>query len=642
MRVIGTAGHVDHGKSTLVEALTGVHPDRLKEEQAREMTIDLGFAYLNLPDGEEIGIVDVPGHRDFIENMLAGIGSIDACLFVIAADEGIMPQTREHLAILDLLQIQSGVIALTKIDLVDDPEFLDLVEDDIRKAFKGSTLDGTPIVRVSARKRIGIDEILQALKDCLVQKAIRPDLGRPRLSVDRIFTMAGFGTVVTGTLIDGCFHLDDEIEILPQSQRSRVRGLQSHQHKVTTALPGSRTAVNIAGVTVNQVARGNVITLPGTYQPTSLMDVQFRLLPDASHSLKHNTEVKLFIGADEVLARVRLLGTEELPVGKEAFLQLELSDPTVAIRGDRYILRRPSPSETIGGGIVLNPQPTGHHRRFDLSLLEHLEALVQGDPSDFLFQAVQALGTPSIQEAIQRARISGNTALEAAKALVSAKNLIVVNPDTGQALSEIQSIENIKDYLILLEPFWQQTQEHLEQTLQAYHQNFPLRTGMPREELKNRAKIATRIFIPLVKSLVHQGKIVEKGGILYSAQHQIRFTPEQQRLINTLLTKFKAAPYAPPTIKECQAQLGGDLYAALVNSDEFVPVSPEVVFRKGDYEQIRTRIVRFLEQNNTITVAQARDLLDTSRRYVLAVLEYFDSTGLTIRDGDFRRLRSKR
>ncbi len=642
MRVIGTAGHVDHGKSTLVEALTGVHPDRLKEEQAREMTIDLGFAYLNLPDGEEIGIVDVPGHRDFIENMLAGIGSIDACLFVIAADEGIMPQTREHLAILDLLQIQSGVIALTKIDLVDDPEFLDLVEDDIRKTFTGSTLDGTPIVRVSARKRIGLDEILQALKDCLVQKAIRPDLFRPRLSVDRIFTMAGFGTVVTGTLIDGCFHLDDEIEILPQSQRSRVRGLQSHQHKVTTALPGSRTAVNIAGVTVNQVARGNVIALPGTYQPTSLMDVQFRLLPDASHSLKHNTEVKLFIGADEVLARVRLLGTEELPVGKEAFLQLELSDPTVAIRGDRYILRRPSPSETIGGGIVLNPQPTGHHRRFEPSLLEHLEALVQGDPSDFLFQAVQALGTPSIQEAIQRARISGNTALEAAKALVSAKNLIVVNPDTGQALSEIQSIENIKDYLILLEPFWQQTQEHLEQTLQAYHQNFPLRTGMPREELKNRAKIATRIFIPLVKSLVHQGKIVEKGGILYSAQHQIRFTAEQQRLINTLLTKFKAAPYAPPTIKECQAQLGGDLYAALVNSDEFVPVSPEVVFRKGDYEQLRARIVRFLEQNNTITVAQARDLLDTSRRYVLAVLEYFDSTGLTIRDGDFRRLRSKR
>jgi selenocysteine-specific elongation factor len=553
-----------------------------------------------------------------------------------------MPQTREHLAILDLLQIQSGVIALTKIDLVDDPEFLDLVEDDIRKTFTGSTLDGTPIVRVSARKRIGIDEILQALKDCLVQKAIRPDLGRPRLSVDRIFTMAGFGTVVTGTLIDGCFHLDDEIEILPQSQRSRVRGLQSHQHKVTTALPGSRTAVNIAGVTVNQVARGNVIALPGTYQPTSLMDVQFRLLPDASHSLKHNTEVKLFIGADEVLARVRLLGTEELPVGKEAFLQLELSDPTVAIRGDRYILRRPSPSETIGGGIVLNPQPAGHHRRFEPTLLEHLEALVQGDPSDFLFQAVQALGTPSIQEAIQRARISGNTALEAAKALVSAKNLIVVNPDTGQALSEIQSIENIKDYLILLEPFWQQTREHLEQTLQAYHQNFPLRTGMPREELKNRAKIATRIFIPLVKSLVHQGKIVEKGGILYSAQHQIRFTAEQQRLINTLLTKFKAAPYAPPTIKECQAQLGGDLYAALVNSDEFVPVSPEVVFRKGDYEQIRARIVRFLEQNNTITVAQARDLLDTSRRYVLAVLEYFDSTGLTIRDGDFRRLRSKR
>src|SRR4030042_1094498 len=280
MHVIGTAGHVDHGKSTLVQALTGTHPDRLKEEREREMTIDLGFAWLTLPSGEEVGIVDVPGHRDFIENMLAGIGGIDAALFVIAADEGMMPQSTEHLAILNLLQVDGGVVALTKIDLITDPDWLDLVEDDIRSALKNTVLETAPIVRVSSRTRQGIPELLERLSECLADRPARADLGRPRLPLDRVFTMTGFGTVVTGTLSEGNLQTGDEVEILPPGLHTRIRGLQTHQRKEEIAIPGSRTAVNISGVTVDQIKRGDVITHPGTYQPTRRIDVRFRLLPE--------------------------------------------------------------------------------------------------------------------------------------------------------------------------------------------------------------------------------------------------------------------------------------------------------------------------------------------------------------------------
>jgi selenocysteine-specific elongation factor len=303
MHVIGTAGHVDHGKSTLIEALTGIHPDRLQEEREREMTIVLGFAWLTLPNGEEIGIVDVPGHRDFIENMLSGIGAIDAALFIVAADEGVMPQTREHLAILDLLQIQGGVIALTKTDLVEDADWLDLVEADVRETLAGTVLADAPLVRVSARNGKGLQELVQVLEEILSEKLPRPDLGRPRLPVDRVFTMSGFGTVATGTLSDGHLSVGDDVVILPQGVRGRIRGLQTHKRKESTAIPGSRTAINISGVDMDQIQRGDIITHPGTYNASRRLDLYFRLLKDVNQPVRHNMEVKLFIGASEVLGR---------------------------------------------------------------------------------------------------------------------------------------------------------------------------------------------------------------------------------------------------------------------------------------------------------------------------------------------------
>ena len=369
MHVVGTAGHVDHGKSTLIAALTGVHPDRLREEREREMTIDLGFGWLPLPNGETVGIVDVPGHRDFIENMLAGVGGIDAALFVVAADEGVMPQTREHLAILDLLQIERGIVVLTKIDLAPDTDWLDLVEADVRDALKDTVLAEAPFIRVSARAGVGLDELKAALSAILEETPSRPDLGRPRLPVDRVFTMPGFGTVVTGTLVDGSLRVGDELEILPSGLRGRVRGLQTHRQKEDQATPGSRTAVNVSGLDVDQIQRGEVLTHPRQYHASQRLDVQFRMVRDASSALKHGTEVKLFIGASEVVGQARILGDDQLTPGEDGFLQLELRDPVVAVRGDRYILRRPSPSETLGGGVVLDADPRVRHRRKDTPVL---------------------------------------------------------------------------------------------------------------------------------------------------------------------------------------------------------------------------------------------------------------------------------
>src|SRR5260221_8361703 len=380
MRVIGTAGHVDHGKSTLIAALTGTHPDRLKEEQARVMTIGRGFGWMTLPlnGGEEVGIVDVPGHRDFIENMLSGIGGIDAALLVIAADEGVMPQTKEHLAILDLLQIPAGLIVLTKIDLVSDitpagdSAWLDLGETDIRLTVSDTVLKDAPIVRISAKNKIGLDQLISALSKILEEKPSRLDLSRPRLPIDRVFTMSGFGTIVTGTLSDGHLSVGDEVEILPGGLKGRIRGLQTHKKKEDTAIPGSRTAVNISGVNTEQIQRGDVITHPNQYQATRRLDARFRLLKDVSTSLKHRDEVKFFVGTSETIATLRILGTEQFGPNEEGWIQLELREPVVAVRGDRYILRRPSPSETLGGRVIIDHQPEGRHKRFDEEVLKSL------------------------------------------------------------------------------------------------------------------------------------------------------------------------------------------------------------------------------------------------------------------------------
>jgi selenocysteine-specific elongation factor len=640
MRVIGTAGHVDHGKSTLVAALTGTHPDRLKEEQAREMTIDLGFAWFTLPDGEEVGIVDVPGHRDFIENMLAGAAGMDAVLFVVAADEGVMPQTREHLAILDLLQVKTGVVVLTKIDMIDEPEWLDLVEVDVRKVIAGTILADAPFARVSARTGQGIPALVQEIAKMLANQPHRPDLDHPRLPIDRIFTMPGFGTVITGTLSDGQLHLGEDVEILPSGLRGRIRGLQSHKRKEEWAVPGSRTAVNISGINIDEITRGDTLVHPGQYRTTQRLDVHFRHLPESAGPLRHSSEVKFFIGASEILARVRLLGSEDLPAGQEGWLQLELQRPVVAVRGDRFILRRPSPGETIGGGIIIEPHPASRHKRFSAEVLQRLESLQNGSPSEVLFQAALAMGPAMLQTLAARVHLPDDQFSQALQELAATNQLVSL--DAGSTRSAAPAISTIPpDALLIAFPTLSLFRQKALDEVQRYHGAYPLRMGIPREELKSRlhlqpAVLATRIFTACLQLWTKAGLLVEHGSMITAPGYSIRFTAAQQAQVNRLLARFESSPYSPPSIKEAQSEVGEEIYDSLVGLGELVPVSPEVVFRRQDYERLVSWLDEFFQANESLTVAQFRDTFQTSRRYALGFLEHLDSIGLTIRTGDLR------
>lgn len=632
MRVIGTAGHVDHGKSTLIAALTGTHPDRLKEEQAREMTIELGFGWMTLPNGEEIGIVDVPGHRDFIENMLSGIGGIDAALLVIAADEGVMPQTREHLAILDILQVPTGMIVLTKTDLAPDGAWLDLVETDIRAAVRDTVMKDAPIVRVSAKTKTGLESLVSGLEAILQEKPPRIDLGRPRLPIDRVFSMSGFGTVITGTLLDGQLVIGDEVEILPSGQKGRVRGLQTHKKKEDRAVPGSRTAVNISGIEAESIARGEVVVHPNQYQPTRRIDARFRLLKDVSSALKHNSEVKFFVGASETIGNLRLLGTEELRPGEEGWIQLELREPVVAVRGDRYILRRPSPGETLGGGVIVDHQPKGRHKRFDENVLKSLESLRRGTPADILLEAALALNVASIKEVVTRSRFEDADAEIALKELLEAGSLIILEEGRPTITSSL---------LIIALPHWNALQEKILQTVESYHRNYPLRRGVPREELKSRLKLFSRAFNALINKLITEHFLTDHSTLLAKPEHKIRFDSVQQDEVQALMRKFEQNPYSPPSIKECQAEVGEEILNALIELGQFIAVSSDVIFRKQDYDFMVDRIKKEILQKERITLSEVRDLFNTSRKYTQALLEHLDALGVTVRDGDFRKLRQK-
>jgi selenocysteine-specific elongation factor len=632
MKVIGTAGHVDHGKSTLIEALTGMNPDRLKEERERQMTIDLGFAWMDLPSGEPVGIVDVPGHRDFIGNMLAGVGGIDAALFVIAADEGVMPQTREHLAILDILQIEGGVIALTKIDLIEDEDWIDLVEEDVREVLRGTVLEDVPIVRVSSQDGRGIPDLREKFDNLLAKRPPRQDLRRPRLPVDRVFSIAGFGTVVTGTLRDGKLKVGEEVEILPRTLHGRIRGLQTHKQKENIAIPGSRTAINITGVSTDQIQRGDVVAHIGDYGSTRRLDVRFRLLPDASAQLKHNLEVKLFIGSAEVLARVRTLGKDRLSPGEEGWLQLETKEPVVAVRGDHYILRRPSPGETIGGGIVVDPNPKGRHKRFAAGLIERLASLAEGTPADILIQSLATLGAAPMREVANHANLEESDAQTAIDELIRRNILVILEDEKGELLVH-------SDILVSNSSYWEQLSTETLYEVENYHIRHPLRSGMPKEELKSRLNVSPRLFSSLIRNLIRVESIREVGPLISSPDHGIKFSPHQEQAVSMMQDRFQSSPFSPPSIKDTKAELGEDVYNALVELDILVPVSAEVVFRREDYNRMVAELEDLFRSQDTLSAAQVRDHFNTSRRYVLALLEHLDEIGLTIREGDVRRLR---
>lgn len=619
MHVIGTAGHVDHGKSSLVRALTGIDPDRLSEEKEREMTIDLGFAWFRLGN-EEVGIVDVPGHRDFIENMLAGVGGIDLALFVIAADEGVMPQTREHLAILDLLGIRSGIVVLTKTDLIDDPEWIDLVSLEIAEALEGTTLAGAPIVPVSARTKEGLLFLKELLTEQLGQTESRLDSGHPRLPVDRVFSLTGFGTIVTGTLLDGSLRVGDAVELAPEGLRARIRGLQTHKTKRDIAYPGSRVAINLTGINRSELRRGQVITLPGELRPTRLLDVAYRHLADASQPLKHHAAVKLFIGSTEVSGRARILGQDAIEPGESGWVQLSLDSPTAVVRGDRFILRRPSPGETIGGGIVLDSNPGRRHRRFRPDVLARFEALQAGTPEEIVLQTLLRAGPAEVTQILER---SG---------LQTSEGVIVLDNLAQKGL-----LQRLGKYVVAAAT-WAQLADRATDAVAAYHQEFPLRIGMSREDLRSRLQLPPAVFASLVESLVVQERLCETTTLLSLPSHAVTFSSNQQDRIDQLQALFTSNGVNSPSVKECRDLVGDDVYAALLDQDWLIQLSSDVVYRANDYAQIMDSLQRFLRENGTITAGQARDLLHSSRKYAIALLEHLDELRITRRIGDERTL----
>jgi len=638
VRVIGTAGHVDHGKSTLVHALTGIDPDRLKEEKEREMTIDLGFAWLTLPSGERVGIVDVPGHKDFIKNMLAGVGGIDAALFVVAADEGVMPQTREHLAILDLLQVRGGVVALTKIDMAEDEDWLDLVEADLLDVLEGTVLEGAPVVRCSARSGEGLQDLLHELDRYLANSAPRRDIGRPRLPVDRVFTVPGFGTVVTGTLSDGTLVTGQEVEILPSGLKARIRGLQTHKQKIERAVPGSRVAVNLTGVSKEEVERGDVLTAPGWLRPTMLVDCQLQYLADAPISLKHNAAVDFFSGAAETPARVRLLGERVLPPGSEGWVQLRLARPVVLVKGDRFIIRQPSPSVTIGGGVVVNPFPGRRHRRFRPEVIEQLEILAHGRPDEILLQDLERRQPCEVRELLDRTSLAVETAQESLDALVAQDQVLILD-DRFSPGTPIP----VPAFVISCSG-WGAVRERLESLLGEYHRQFPVRRGMPREEVKSRlgryvARLTPRLFNEIVTQAAREEWLVEEGGTIRLAAHQAAFTPRQQQAVDYLLHTFREAPYLTPSVSQCEEQVGTEVLSALIEQGRLVTLNEDVILLTETYETMRDRVVAYLQEQEGITVAQVRDMFGTSRKYALALVGYLDEQRITRRVGDERVLR---
>lgn len=608
--VVGTAGHIDHGKSTLITALTGIDPDRLAEEKRRGMTIDLGFAHLRLPSGVEVGIVDVPGHARFMRNMLAGTHGLDAVMLVIAADEGVMPQTREHLEIIDLLEVKRGLVVLSKVDLVDDA-WLQLVRSEVVEALAGTSLEGAPLIEFSAVSGGGKAELLAALDALLEGAGSRPDLGRPRLPVDRVFTMTGFGTVVTGTLVDGTLSVGDELEVVPRGRIVRVRGLQQHNRKVEAATPGSRVAANLSGVEKHDLARGDVLARPGTLLPTRRVDAGVRVLASAPFPLRHGADLMLHTGTAEVACRVVVLDGDQVEPGATGWVQLYLERPIAAGARDRFILRVPSPPVTIAGGRFVDITPR-RHARHDSVARESLERRAAGDV---------------LQEELRKYP-RGVTVAALLKATMA--------PEADIAALDAR---RIGDWLYD-SAAWDAIATRAAHELKTYHGAHPLRPGMAREELRSRLGVSPPSFPAVVEGLVEEGRLVERNGSLALPGHRVDLEVAGGAAAQ-LVDLLRKGRFAPPSLAEAMQRTGAgpEMVRALAAGGSIVRVSEDVAFSKEAYEEAVAMVKEIVETAGSITVAQLRDHMAASRRPVLALLEHLDAQRVTRRVGDARVLR---
>lgn len=615
MFVLGTAGHIDHGKSVLVHALTGIDPDRLREEKERGMTIDLGFAWLKLPSGRDMGIVDVPGHERFVKNMLAGVGGIDLALLVVAANEGIRPQTIEHLAILDLLGIQKGIVAITKKDLVDE-EWLSLVRMEVEKLLSPTTLSQAPIIAVSAVTGEGLTELVSAFDELLNFTVPKKDTGRPRLPIDRVFIMAGSGTVVTGTLIDGSLTVGQTVEVVPADLKSRLRGLQTHKVRINTASPGSRVAANLVGVTTSQLQRGDVLTTPGWLTPTTMLTARLRLLSYLHRPLRYSATINFYTGADETMAKVRLLEGEELRPGETTWVQFLLRKPVAVVNGDHFIIR--STTETLGGGKVVDSHAK-RLRRLHPAVIESLRAREEGTAEEIIMALLEAKQPLELSALLAQCNLPASEVQTLIDALVQDGRVVRIGH--GELC------------LLLPKSGWERLTQKAIAIVQEYHQRFPARAGIPKVELSS--KLGSRTHsLAILRKLLDEGVLIEEGLVVRLPTHRIQLTQAEQAKIDAFLNSLAQNPYTPPGdfIPE------PDLLNLLIERHEVVKVGGGVVFLASAYNEMVERVTSYTEAQGKVTLAEVRDMFKTSRKYALALLEHLDKKKITRRIGDKRVL----
>ena len=625
MFVFGTAGHIDHGKTTLIYALTSIDTDRLPEEKERGMTIDLGFAWIKLPSGENVGIVDVPGHENFIKNMIVGATGIDAVILVIDANEGWMPQTEEHFQIVDLLDIKYGIIAITKIDLADQTR-LNFVEKQIKERLKNTALFNAPIVKVSTVKNIGIDRIKSAIQDLIPRMKPKRDIGKPRLSIDRVFNIKGSGTVVTGTLIGGTLHQGMEVTIFPSYKKTRLRNLQTYKEKTEKVFPGSRVALNLAGMGKNELHRGDIVFGTKQIKASKNIDVQIQLLPQLKkYALTNRSELFFFTGTKETLAKVILNQKEYFKAGETGFAQLRFKEPLATYLGDRFILRIPSPPQTIGGGLIVDPLAHKHHFK-DKDILHFLQKRIKFDLRELVL-----------------------TELE--KNIFIKKDNLLIN--SNYADSEIREVvESLKkegeiittNSWLIDKNYWQEQKTKFMNRLNQEYELYPLQTGFPLNKFQSYFYyLKPEIFNNLIDFLINTSKIGLEKGIIFLPSRKPKISSQQKALISKILKILKDNPNNPPNEKTLISQIAGgkEIINFLIQEGEIIKLSDGILLESKNYDIMKNKLIYFLKINGSISIAQVRELLRISRKYIIPLLNKMDEEKITQRKENVRILKTK-
>jgi len=630
--ILGTAGHIDHGKTALVKALTGIDTDRLKEEKERGITIELGFAHLDLPSGRRVGIVDVPGHERFVKHMVAGAAGVDLVALIIAADEGVMPQTREHLDICSLLGVKKGLVVITKVDLVDE-ELLELAKEEVKEFLRGTFLEGAPVVAVSAVTGQGLDELVQAIDRLVEEVEEKPSDGLFRLPIDRVFTMRGFGTVVTGTLISGEVSVGDPVEVLPSSLKGKVRGLQVHKEKVQRAVAGQRTAINISGVDKDRIDRGDVLLHPGTVQVTDRLDVEIYHLPSVPRPLKNGVTLRFHIGTSLEMAKVILLGTNQLEPGERGYAQVRLERPVVALPYDRFVLRGSGTIQTWGGGVVLDAHPE-RHKRFRPEVIEQLDRLRERN------------STFSISFHLQKAGPRGMPLKEMPAGTGLRKGII---ERTLEEMTKTGEVVLLEGGVAFHRRFCDELRGLLLEQVQEFHRKNPMRPGISREELKGKLpeEVDPKLYSFVLEGLIGEGRLESEKELVRIKGHRISLSGREAEEVKEVEEAFRSAGLTPPTFKELlerqamQPQRAREILSLLVHEGKLVKVKEDLYFHREPLEGLKERLVAFLKERGKISTQEFKNLTGTSRKYAIPLAEYFDSVRLTLRVGDERVLRGK-